>query len=307
MRNFFLIIFIYFCNFYQPVYANLESSIVVKINNQIITNFEIKNKILTTLILSSQEINQKNINNLKKKTLQSLIELKLKEEELSKHDFLISEFELQQYLNLISSNNIELLKTRFINNNIDYNLFLEEIITEIKWKKLIIAKFSQKINIDPNQLNNELNSFIQNNIDLDEYNLSEIEILIEEEKIIEEKINNLKKEIEKIGFDQAAVSYSSSSTAKNKGNIGWVNSKSLSEDIYKVLSKMKVGEISNPIFRQDTVLLLKINQKRKKKLDNNNIEDIKRQILNVKKNELFNLYSNSYISQIKNNSFIEYK
>ena len=111
---------------------------------------------------------------------------------MSKHNFLISDFELQQYLNSISSNNIDLLKTKFINNNIDYNLFLEEIVTEIKWKKLIIAKF-QKINIDPNQLNNELNNFIQNNIDLDEYNLSEIEILIEEEKIIEEKINNLKK------------------------------------------------------------------------------------------------------------------
>ena len=38
---------------------------------------------------------------------------------------------------------------------------------------------------------------------------------------------------------------------------------------------MKVGEISNPIFKQGTVLLLKINQKRTKKLDKNNIEDIK--------------------------------
>ena len=69
---------------------------------------------------------------------------------------------------------------------------------------------------------------------------------------------------------------------------------------------MKVGEISNPIFKQGTVLLLKINQKRTKKLDKNNIEDIKKQILNVKRNELFNLYSNSFISQIKNNSFIQY-
>ena len=35
---------------------SVENSIVIKIDNQIITNFEIKNKIISTLILSNQEI-----------------------------------------------------------------------------------------------------------------------------------------------------------------------------------------------------------------------------------------------------------
>ena len=38
--------------------AKFKNNIVVKIENEIITNFEIKNKILGTLILSNQEINQ---------------------------------------------------------------------------------------------------------------------------------------------------------------------------------------------------------------------------------------------------------
>ena len=67
MRNFYLFIFFYFFNFHQLVFASLENSIVVKIDNQIITNFDIKNKILRTLILSSKELNQKNIDNLKKR------------------------------------------------------------------------------------------------------------------------------------------------------------------------------------------------------------------------------------------------
>ena len=307
MRNFYLFIFFYFFNFHQLVFASLENSIVVKIDNQIITNFDIKNKILRTLILSSKELNQKNIDNLKKKTLNSLINLKLKEEELSKHNFIVNQFELDQYLNSISSNNIDLLKKKFVNNNLDYDLFLEEIKIEIKWKKLIIAKFSQKINIDPSQVDVELNNFVQNNKDLDEYNLSQIEISIEKDKINDEKASNIKKEIKKIGFDQAVLNYSSSLTSQNKGNIGWVNSKSLSKDIFQVLSKMEIGEISDPIFRQDTVLFLKINQKRTKKLNKDDISKIKKQILNAKRNELFDLYSNSFISQINNNSLIQYK
>ena len=58
--------------------AKFKNNIIVKIENEIITNFEIKNKILSTLILSNQEINQKNINNIKSKALDSLIQLKLK-------------------------------------------------------------------------------------------------------------------------------------------------------------------------------------------------------------------------------------
>ena len=43
--------------------ASVENNIILKVENQIITNFEIKNKIISTLILGNQEINQVNINN----------------------------------------------------------------------------------------------------------------------------------------------------------------------------------------------------------------------------------------------------
>ena len=281
--------------------------IFLKIDNQIITNFEIKNKILRTLILANQEINQKNINNLKKRTLESLIQFKLKSEELSKHNFMVNKLEIDQYLNSISSNNIELLKTKFISNNLDFDLFIEEITTEIKWKKLIIAKFSKKINIDPSQIENEFKIFIQNNKNFDEYNLSEIEILIDENEDIKKKITDIENKIKETSFAQAVNIFSISSTAQNKGYIGWVSSQSLSNDVFEVLNKMSVGEISKPILRKDSILILKINEKRTKKLNEKNITELKDQIINMKRNELFNLYSKSYISQIKNNSFIEYK
>ena len=51
-------------------YSKIENNIVVKIENEIITNFEIKNKILSSLIISNQEINQKNINEIKKSSLE---------------------------------------------------------------------------------------------------------------------------------------------------------------------------------------------------------------------------------------------
>ena len=43
-----------------------NSKIIVKVEDEIITNYDLKNKILITLILSNQEINQQNIDELKK-------------------------------------------------------------------------------------------------------------------------------------------------------------------------------------------------------------------------------------------------
>ena len=70
---------------------------------------------------------------------------------------------------------------------------------------------------------------------------------------------------------------------------------------------MQKGEISEPIMRQNSILFLKINETRIEKLDKKSISNLQKKIINQKKNELFNLYSMSHLSKLKNNSLIEYK
>lgn len=68
-------------------FAQIKSDIVLKIENRIITNYELKNKIISSLILSDQAINQENIDRYKNSSLEFLIQLKLKQIELSKFNF----------------------------------------------------------------------------------------------------------------------------------------------------------------------------------------------------------------------------
>ena len=46
---------------------------------------------------------------------------------------------------------------------------------------------------------------------------------------------------------------------------------------------MKIGDISNPIKRQDSILFLKLNDKRISKVDDIDIEKLKNRIINQKK------------------------
>ena len=288
-------------------YSKIENNIVVKIENEIITNFEIKNKILSSLIISNQEINQKNINEIKKSSLEVLVNYKLKKIELSKYNFSDNIKQLDSYLNSISSNNIESLKEKFLINNLDFNLFLDEVKTEFKWKKLIFNVFKDKIEINENNINQEIKEFIERNSEVEEYNVSEIEIFSNNKIADEQNISKIYSEIKKTSFESSAIKFSVSNSSKNKGNIGWVSSKSLSKEIFDILKKLEPGDVSLPIQRNNSLLFLKLNDKRITKATNLDIKSLRKNIINKKKNYLFDLYSKSYLSKLKNTSYIEYK
>ena len=121
------------------------------------------------------------------------------------------------------------------------------------------------------------------------------------------EVDFIKKEIKENGFENTALKFSSSSTAKNFGNIGWVNVESLSPRVSKIINQLEIGEVSQPIKNMNTLLFLKITDRKTTKIDNINLEELKKKIVDQKKNELFNLYSRSHLSKLKNNSLIEYK
>ena len=288
--------------------AKIKNEIVVRVENKIITDYEIKNKIISSIIVANKEINQENINSIKSQSLETLIQLKLKKLEIDKFNLKKRETDkVNTYLNSISSNNIIGLQDKFKNNNLDFQLFVEEIETELMWQELIYKIYSKKIKIDEKNIDNELKKLIKNESDIVEFNISEIEIFLDDANSYEEKVLYIEDLIIKNGFDDVALKFSISSSASNNGNLGWINSKSLSSDIYKIIINMEKKGISKPIKRQNSILFLKLNDIKESKLENLNIPELKLKLINQKKNELFNLYSISHLSKLKNSSLIEYK
>jgi len=301
-----LILFITFFN--NTSFAKIESNIVIKIENEIITYFEIKNKILSTLLLTNQEINQESINNQKKRALDLLIQHKLKKIELAKYKIPNDIKQVNNYLRSISSNNIDKLKEEFKKNDLDFRLFLEEVETKLKWQKLIYTIYTKKIEIDESLIDLELNNSIKNKSSINEFEISEIEILKTDNKETNKnKISFIKTKIQEIGFENTATQYSASSSSTNKGNIGWITSETLSKEIFNIISKLKIGEVSDIIKRQNSYLILKLNDKKTSVIKNIDISTLKANLINAKKNEMFELYSRSHLSKLKNNILIEYK
>jgi peptidyl-prolyl cis-trans isomerase SurA len=298
----FKIIFLFYILFNGNLYPNLNNKILIKVEDRVITNFDIKNKIISSLILSGQEINQTNINKLKEQTIIHLIQLRLKEMEILKHNLKTDKLKLNSYLLSISKGNIKNLENSFKNNGGDYEIFKEEIVTELKWQKLIYLLYSKKIQIDQNLVESELKNLIEKQENIEEFKISEIEIVSNEKFLFD-----LIEQINEIGFRASAIKFSIAPSSTNGGEIGWVNGKSMNKEIYNIVSKMKIGNVSKPIRKQESFIILKLLDKKNTKIKTENISRLKKQIVDQQKNDLFNLFSRSHLSKIKNLSMIEYK
>ncbi len=301
-----LIIFFYLIFFKINHLSAIENKIIVKVNSKIITSYELKQTILTTLILADQEINQEIVDQSKSAALKSLINTIFKKNEINKFNLSISDTELQNQLLKISGGKLKELKNKFKINNLDFSLYEDKLKTELIWRKLIFNIYNDKVKINEIEIEKELaKSQIDNR--KEEYKISEILLNFnsEEEKIdMIEKIND---QISKIGFEETALKFSESTSAVEMGDLGWVSINGLTKKISEILIKMKINDISNPIQIANSILFIKLKDKRVSNTSGKQNENLKKQIINSKKNELFNLYSTSHLSKIRNNSIIQYQ
>ena len=307
-RYFFLIFFFSFFLFLNNnLQSNIQSSIILKVDKKIITSFDVKNKILSTLIIAGNDITQANIDQLKEQTLENLIYIKLKEIELERFDFKVNKQRVNKFINRVSGNNKEKLKNDFKSNGLDFNLWVREIETEFKWQQFIYSNYSNKIEIDESLIDIEIKEILKSRLNNKEVNLSEIEIFQNDEFSNSDLISRIFDEIRKYGFEDTALKFSVSSSSSEKGNLGWINIKTLSKKINNVLKNLKPGQVSKPIIQTNSILFIKLNSERI--LENNDIDEelLKKNLIRRKQDELFNLYSRSHLSKLKNNSLIEYK
>lgn len=288
-------------------FAKAQSNIVVKVENEIITNYDIKNKILSSLFLANLPINQENINKIKKNALESCIQNKLKKIELSRFDIKSEMSQVNNYIRSITSRDLASLKNEFFKNDIDFELFLDEVETQLKWQRLIFNIYSKKINLDEELIDKEISKIVKENSVLKEYKLAEIVIPKNDNEIDKKNINQVKEKIIEVGFEETALKYSISSTSTNNGEIGWINEKSLSDKILNIIKYFKIGQVSKPIIKQDSFLFLKLLDTKESRAEKINISKLKEGLIKQKKNELFELYSQSHLSKLKNTSLIEYK
>ena len=290
-------------------FAAIKNNIVANIDNQIISSYELKNKIKTLIFLSDQVLNQKNINSTKAQSIRALIEYKLKRREVERFNISTkNNVNSINYLKNVSAKyktDLNGLKNIFENNNLDYEIYLDEVKTEFRWQQLIIQMNKDKFNIDDKEIDLELKNINQKESNVEEFKLAEIEVLLKNNSMDKNLIKEIETQIFNIGFENTAIKFSVSTSAFDGGNLGWINLNSLSNQILDIVKKMEKNDISKPIIQSNSVIFLKLLDKKSSATNKLDLNKIRENIVNRKRSELLKLYSNNYLSKIKNNAFIQ--
>lgn len=282
-----------------------ENKILFKVNNKIITSLDILNEIN---YLNSINKNLKNLENEKIYQIakNSMIIEKIKETfmlkiyqkiELNDEDF--DRLILENYSNLKIVNKDE-LNLYLKNYNLDYISLKKKVSISTFWNQFIYSKYAKNININVDDIKKE----ILKNDEQKEFLMSEILFGLEDSENLERKFLLIEEDIAKNGFENSALIFSISESAKKGGKIGWVKENSINSKILKSLSKIKISEHTKPIVVPGGFLILKINEIKKTKRDIN-LEKELEMIIRAKTNNQLNQYSNIFLNKIKKEMVID--
>jgi len=303
-KTFFLILISLICAI--KVNANITDALFITVGNKAITKSDIVDEIKIILILNNESYSDDKREKLNKMAIKSAIERNIKQIEINRIGFL--EFSQQDLINeltrLANRINIDLdtLKNICASNELDFSLIENQIKTELLWNSLIFQLYKDSLSINVDEIEEQL-KLIQNKKELNEYLISEIIIKPVEKDNSESKIRELINKIKIEGFENVAMSLSISETAAKGGDLGWLNENVISKKYRSKIAETPIGNISEPIFLPEGILIFKVREKRKIA---RNIEEEKNLLVNFEKTKILKMYSLSHYDKLKRATSIKF-
>ena len=288
------------------VNVNSEIFIKAKVNNQILTNYELSNEknYLLALNPSLRNLSKEDID---RYAIDSLINEYVKRIEIEKKFEILQNKEMIEkiisdlYLG-IGITSIEEFKEHLKKFNINLELVKKKISIEVAWNDYIFNKFNQSILIDEEKIRKDIIELGEKN-EIENILLSEIIFTIKDNENLEKKLADINNSINEIGFKETAKIFSVSESKKNGGEIGWVYKSQLSKKISEQIEQVRIGEITKPIVTPGGFILLKVDDKKMEILQIDEEKELKKAI-SFEKNRQLNMFSTLHYKRIYNKSVI---
>ena len=306
MSKKFIIYILFISIFFNFKLVRSEIFIKAKVNNQIITNIDIRNEknYLLALNPNLRNLTDKNID---RYAIDSAINEKLKKIEIEKrYEIIVNNNIIDKIVSdlytEIGISDIEEFKTYINKYNINLDTVKKKIAIEVAWNDYIVQKFNNAVLVDETKIRSEIKELGKKNFE-ESLLLSEIIFTVSENEKFEDKLKKIRVSINNIGFEETAKIYSISESKQTGGKIGWVFKSQLSNEIANQITKIGVGEYTDPITLPGGFILVKLNEKKNDLLEIDEEEQFKKAI-NFEKNRQLKMYSTLHYKRIFNQAVI---
>lgn len=290
-----------------------DNSLIIKltINDQIITNYDLEKEKNYLFALNPKLRNIEN-SRLLQLSRDSLIREKIKQKEIEKFYEIDNENEqvnkiienIFLSLNIPTVNEFEIYLQKF---DIKLPEIKKKISIEQVWNKLIFELYNDKLLINEDVINQQLDEILKNNLNKKSFNLSEIVFTSKNKTEFNNTLAEIKNVINNNGFEEAAKIFSISNTAKSGGSLGWINENQLNEKIYSAIINLNANQYSDPIITAGSNIILMVNEIKDMDIADINRKDEFQKIINQEKNRQLNEFSVIHFKKLESKAIINEK
>jgi peptidyl-prolyl cis-trans isomerase SurA len=254
------------------VHGELLDRIAAIVNDGLVLKSELDAQMdAVTKRLQEQKVELPSQSVLKQQVLDRLILQEIQSQHAKRVGLTVSDEQLNSALQEIASRNkipFDQLPTALAAQGVDYKQYREGMRKELTLSTLRQRDVISHINVSPHELEQFL-ARQQTAAASDEFNVSHILLSLPEAATpqqleeITHKAQDLSARAAKgEDFGQLAIANSNSQTALDGGQLGWRKGTQLPEFILQLVTKMKAGDVSQPVRTPSGFHIVKLNERR---------------------------------------------
>ena len=265
-NKFIAIIFMAFINFNTAEAREVEG-IAAIVNDEVISKFDVDQRVNLFLVTSGIERTPQNIDGLRRQVLRTLIQEKLQLQEARDSEIEISRAEINAAMqDMASGTNRSLNEVeKFLKeNNVHIRTMEDQIEAELAWNRFVRGRFGGQVSIGELEIDETMER-AEAAMNQDRVNISEILLLannqLDGQKLMSEASQIVQQLRAGINFGAVARQFSAASSSASGGNLGWIPVNQLDENIVPIIENMAAGEISDPVETSAGIYIVQLNSK----------------------------------------------
>lgn len=223
------------------------------VNDSVISDYDLRQRVGLFIATSGIQVTPEVKKKISEQVLQQLQTERLQLLEANKNRITVSGSEVDDAINnILKSNGLkkDQLAAMFAQHGVHMATFRGQIAAQIAWSKTVQARFGDRVNVTPEDVNFEMKRLAQG-ADKPHFLVSEIFQSVDNPEQDAKVLANMK-EIEgqlRLGapFQAVARQFSQNPTAAQGGSLGWVEDGQLLPELNSAIEKLRPGEITPPI------------------------------------------------------------
>ena len=247
--------------------AREVEGIAAIVNDEVISKFDVDQRVNLFLVTSGIERTPQNIDGLRRQVLRTLIQEKLQLQEARDSEIEISRAEINAAMqDMASGTNRSLNEVeKFLKeNNVHIRTMEDQIEAELAWNRFVRGRFGGQVSIGELEIDETLER-AEAAMNQDRVNISEILLLannqLDGQRLMSEAVQIVQQLRAGINFGAVARQFSAASSSASGGNLGWIPVNQLDENIVPIIEIMAAGDISDPIETSAGIYIVQLNSK----------------------------------------------